>query len=139
VINLQRGGGIAPPSFPSKFLKHLPLKVAFRDPTRAEVKFPRNAQREKLMAKRTKRPRLGRPTRMDASRRALAGIDLSTVDPIAVLRAIAADVSAPASARVAAAKALAKAITQDRKPPAEQPEGDSISRRALKILDGGKK
>jgi hypothetical protein len=48
----------------------------------------------------------GRPTRAEASRKALAGVDLGSVDPLDVLRAIAADTSAPASARVTAAKAL---------------------------------
>jgi hypothetical protein len=41
-----------------------------------------------------------------ASAKALAGVDTAAVDPRAVLKAIAADVSAPASARAAAAKAL---------------------------------
>lgn len=90
------------------------------------------------MAKRAKKRRPGRPTRIDASRAALDGIDLATVDPLAVLRAIAADASAPASARVAAAKALAKAIPQERKP-TPQSEDDPVSRRALRILAGGKK
>jgi hypothetical protein len=48
----------------------------------------------------------GRPSRAEASRKALAGIDPSTADPLDVLRAVAADCSAPASARVSAAKAL---------------------------------
>lgn len=87
------------------------------------------------MAKRKKK--MGRPTRRLASKKALVGIDLSTVDPVAVLREIAADGSAPASARVAAARAL---IADDRKPE-QQPEdhgGDAISRHALRILRGGK-
>jgi len=50
------------------------------------------------MAKRTKK--VGRPTRRAASKTALAGVDLSTVDPVSVLRSIAADESAPASAQV---------------------------------------
>jgi hypothetical protein len=48
----------------------------------------------------------GRPPRAEASRKALAGIDVGGIDPLDVLRAVAADSSAPASARVAAAKAL---------------------------------
>ena len=48
----------------------------------------------------------GRPSRAEASREALAGVDLSKLDPLDVLREIAADTSAPASARVAAAKEL---------------------------------
>ena len=85
----------------------------------------------------TKRKRkVGRPTRREASKVALSGVDPTTVDPIAVLRTIAADKSAPASARVAAAKAL---LAGQR---AEQPEdrdgGDAVSRHALRLLRGGK-
>jgi hypothetical protein len=50
--------------------------------------------------------RRGRPTRAEQSAKALANVDLSKLDPLDVLRAIAADTSAPASARVAAAKEL---------------------------------
>jgi hypothetical protein len=52
------------------------------------------------------RRRRGRPNRREASEAALANVDLSKLDPLDVLRAIAADTSAPASARVTAAKAL---------------------------------
>jgi hypothetical protein len=57
------------------------------------------------------KPRRGRPSRAEASAKALAalqaaGIDPSTVDPRAVLAAVACDPSAPASARVSAARAL---------------------------------
>jgi hypothetical protein len=48
----------------------------------------------------------GRPSRAEASAKALQGVNLAQVDPMAILRAIAADLSAPASARVSAAKAL---------------------------------
>jgi hypothetical protein len=48
----------------------------------------------------------GRPSRAEASREALRGVDPQSVDPLDVLREIAADPSAPASARVAAVKAL---------------------------------
>jgi hypothetical protein len=54
----------------------------------------------------TKHGRRGRPSRAEASAKALAGVDVSNVDPLAVLREVAADPSAPASARVAAAKEL---------------------------------
>jgi hypothetical protein len=90
------------------------------------------------MAKKPKR-KPGRPRREVASKAALAEVDLSEVDPINVLRSIAADDSAPASARVQAARSL---IADDRR--AERPEqhdlfgGDAISRRALRILQGGK-
>ena len=53
----------------------------------------------------------GRPSRAEASAKALAalqaaGIDVTDIDPRLILQAIAADPSAPASARVSAAKAL---------------------------------
>jgi hypothetical protein len=54
----------------------------------------------------TDTPRRGRPTRAEAPAKALAGVDLSSVDPLDVLRAIAADESAPASARVSACREL---------------------------------
>jgi hypothetical protein len=60
-----------------------------------------------------KHPRRGRPSRAQASRKALRGVDPSSVDPRDVLREIAADRSAPATARVAAARALI-ADAQDR-------------------------
>lgn len=89
------------------------------------------------MAKRKKKT--GRPTRRTASKAALAGVDLTKVDPVAVLREIAADSSAPASARVAAARAL---IADDRRADQEPEDnsngGDAVSRHALRILRGGK-
>ena len=82
-----------------------------------------------------RKPRLkgGRPSRAEASARALAGIDLSTVDPIAILRAIAADSSQPASARVSAAKAL---LGQGDQAPAMDAAagGDAVSVRAQQLL-----
>jgi hypothetical protein len=48
----------------------------------------------------------GRPSRAEASAKALLGVDLTAIDPVAILRQIAADGSAPASARVQACKAL---------------------------------
>jgi hypothetical protein len=88
------------------------------------------------MAKRTKK--VGRPTRRAASKTALAGVNLSAVDPVTVLRSIAADESAPASARVAAAKALL-IVSQREDQPEDQCGGDAVSRQALRILQGGKK
>ena len=82
--------------------------------------------------KKTKRK--GRPTRRAASQAALASVDLSAVDPENVLRAIAADESAPASARVAAAKAL---LAIDKPAgPSVQHGGDAVSSYAF--LQGGK-
>lgn len=87
----------------------------------------------------TKKKR-GRPSRKEASREALADVDVTAVDPIAVLRAVAGDESAPASARVAAARALLKAGALGKKEnPAEVAESDPVARRALKILNGGKR
>ncbi|WLA62378.1 hypothetical protein [Bradyrhizobium diazoefficiens] len=85
-------------------------------------------------SKRTTKRRRGRPTRKEASRTALSGVDLTTLDPTTVLRSIAADESAPASARVAAAKALLSGTPK----PEEPAERDPIARRALRILQGGK-
>jgi hypothetical protein len=53
----------------------------------------------------------GRPGRAEASAKALADVDLSKFDALAVLRSIAADESAPASARVAAVRELLAAET----------------------------
>ena len=52
--------------------------------------------------------RRGRPTREEASRKLLArlAVDPATIDPKAILAAIAADASAPAAARVTACRAL---------------------------------
>jgi hypothetical protein len=90
------------------------------------------------MAKKQKR-KVGRPSRKAASTAALSAVDLSKVDPVAVLRSIAADDSAPASARVQAARAL---IADDRRSgqPSDdhQHEGDAVARHALRILRGGK-
>ena len=48
----------------------------------------------------------GRPTRAEASAKALLGIDLAAVDPVQILRSIAAYQSTSAAARVAACRAL---------------------------------
>lgn len=84
----------------------------------------------------TKKHRRGRPSRAQASRSALDGVDLSKVDPKDVLRAVAADTSAPASARVAAARALLADMEPADKTP--EAENDPVARRALRILTGGK-
>jgi hypothetical protein len=93
------------------------------------------------MTKVTVKRKRGRPSRKLASQAALAGVDLSTVDPMAVLRQIAADESAPASARVAAAKALMKGSPAPKSAPQpdEHAERDPVARRALQLLHGGKK
>ena len=48
----------------------------------------------------------GRPPRAEASAKALLGVDLTAIDPVAILREIAADRSMPGSTRVAACRAL---------------------------------
>jgi hypothetical protein len=74
----------------------------------------------------------GRPNRGEASAKALLGVDLMAIDPVAILRAIAADTSAPAGARVAAAKALLEVQDQD---PATDPGGDTrINARAIALM-----
>ncbi|BCG94367.1 hypothetical protein [Mesorhizobium sp. 131-2-1] len=80
----------------------------------------------------------GRPTRAAASKRALAGVDVDSVDPLTVLREIASDRSAPASARLAAAKALI-ARGGRKKDGGDGAENDRISERALILLKGGKR
>jgi hypothetical protein len=80
----------------------------------------------------TTKNRGGRPTREEASRKALErlAVDPATIDPRAILAAIAADASAPASARVSACRALLA-------PPADGADaraGDDLSRRALALL-----
>ena len=53
-----------------------------------------------------KRQARGGPGRAQASREALAGVDLADLDPVQVLREVAADRSAPSASRVTAALAL---------------------------------
>ena len=57
----------------------------------------------------------GRPSRAEVSAKALADIENSTVDPLDVLRAVAADKSAPASARVAACRLLLAVAERERR------------------------
>lgn len=80
----------------------------------------------------------GRPTRANASARALKGVDIDAVDPLIVLKQIASDTSAPASARLAAAKALL-AQGGRKKDGGDGSENDRISERALTLLRGGKR
>lgn len=83
-----------------------------------------------------KKAKRGRPSRAEASKKALealaaAGVDPATVDPRRILESIAADTSAPASARVQACRAL----LADRDP--EDPKGRADSKlnaRALAIM-----
>jgi hypothetical protein len=74
----------------------------------------------------------GRPTRAEASAKALRGVDLASIDPVAILKEIAGDTSAPAGARVAAAKALLEVQDQDA---AENSGGDTrINARAAAMM-----
>ena len=73
----------------------------------------------------------GRPSRAEASARALLGVDLTTCDPVAILREIALDRSQPGSTRVSAAKALlALPDGSDARAVAD----DAVSTRALQIM-----
>jgi hypothetical protein len=55
---------------------------------------------------RKSRRKAGRPRRAEATAKALLGVDLTTCDPVTILRAIALDGSMPGSTRVSACKAL---------------------------------
>jgi hypothetical protein len=98
--------------------------------------------RRELMRKRRAEAKLDamrtRPKKQKATEEA-PPIDLTTFDPVAVLKTIAADVSAPAAARVSAAKTL----LADMRAGSEQPDehaahvSDAVSRRALKLLAAG--
>ena len=73
----------------------------------------------------------GRPSRAEATTKALCGLDLTEIDPVAILREIAADLSAPATARVAACRTLLEVQEQD---PAD-PGGDTrINARAAAMM-----
>ena len=63
-----------------------------------------------------------------------------TFDPIAILRAIAADDDASAVARVTACKVLLahERDNAETEQPADAPPSDAITRKALKLLKGGK-
>src|SRR6516165_4237166 len=80
----------------------------------------------------------GRPSRAEATAKALAalGIDPASIDPRAVLAAIAADRSAPATARVAACKALLAHQQPAGEPdkPGVGDKPDDLTQRALQIL-----
>jgi hypothetical protein len=68
---------------------------------------------EPATTSRKSRRKGGRPSRAEASAKALLGIDLTAVDPVAILRAIAADRSMPGSTRVAACRVLLGVQDQD--------------------------
>jgi len=82
----------------------------------------------------------GRPSRAEATAKALLGVDLTACDPVAILREIALDRSMPGSTRVAACRALIAAPG-----PPEGPEdasaaaGDAVSVRAQQLLAARRK
>jgi hypothetical protein len=91
-----------------------------------------------------KKPRKkGRPTRAEASAKALkaliaAGVDPMSVDPERILASIAIDAAAPASARVSACRELLRGGVAKAKDAAEgveaTPQADALSARALALL-----
>jgi hypothetical protein len=79
---------------------------------------------------RKSKPKGGRPSRAEASRRALVGVDLTTCDPVAILREIALDRSMPGSTRVSACRTLL-GLPEG---PEAQTSADALTSRALQIL-----
>jgi hypothetical protein len=74
------------------------------------------------------RRKTGRPSRAEASAKALAGVDLTA----AILRQIAADRSMPGSTRVMACKALLG--VQDQDPEKASAGGARINERAVALM-----
>lgn len=73
----------------------------------------------------------GRPSRAEASAKALRVVDLTAVDPVAILREIAADRSQPGSTRVSACRTLLGVPD----PAAEDSGGDTrINARAVAMM-----
>jgi hypothetical protein len=77
------------------------------------------------------KPRGGRPSRAEASARALLGVDLMTCDPVAILREIALDRSMPGSTRVSACKAL---LGLPEGSEARTIAEDTVAARAIRLL-----
>jgi hypothetical protein len=72
----------------------------------------------------------GRPTRAEASAKALRGVDLTACNPVAILRAIALDCSQPGSTRVSACRTLLGLQDQ----PAEAGGDARINERAIALM-----
>ena len=72
----------------------------------------------------------GRPSRAEASAKALLGVDLAMCDPVKLLREIALDRSMPGSTRVSACKALL-GLPEGSK---ARTSADALTSRALQIL-----
>jgi len=87
----------------------------------------------------SRKKRRGRPTRAEATAKALAalgGVDPATIHPRMILASIAADTSAPATARVAACRALLASDTEAsaRRDTSAGDEMDPVSTRAIALL-----
>jgi hypothetical protein len=80
----------------------------------------------------------GRPSRAEASTKALLGVDLIVVNPVTILREIAADRSQPGSTRIAACRALIAARAPDG-PDGSATAGDAVSVRAQQLLAARRK
>jgi hypothetical protein len=82
----------------------------------------------------------GRPSRAEASAKALLGVDLTTCDPVAILREIALDRSMPGSTRVAACRALiaVRDGSEGSAADAQTVDAGAISVRALQLLKAGR-
>ena len=78
----------------------------------------------------------GRPSREAASAKALLGVDLTVVDPVAVLREILADRSQPGSTRVSAAKAL---LALPEGSEARTVAEDTVAARAIELMAAARK
>ena len=80
----------------------------------------------------------GRPSRAEASAKALLGVDLAVLDPVAILREIAADRSIPGATRVAACRALI-AARAPAGPDNSPVSGDAVTERAQQLLAARRK
>ena len=73
----------------------------------------------------------GRPSRAEASRKALLGVDLTVCDPVAILREIALDRSMPGSTRVQACRTL---LGLPEGSEARTVADDPVAERAIQIM-----
>ena len=89
-------------------------------------------------ATRTKpRRKGGRPSRAEASTKALLGVDLTALDPVAVLREIMGDRSQPGSTRVAAARTLLGVRDED--PAEDSAAAGDVAERAIRLMAAARK
>jgi hypothetical protein len=80
----------------------------------------------------------GRPSRAEASAKALLGVDLAALDPVAVLREIMGDRSQPGSTRVAAARTLLGVRDEDPAEDSAAAAGD-VAERAIRLMAAARK